>query len=116
MAGRDHGTESGEAEEDKAEDSVDEAEEGRAEAVGDELNNYDQRGEPSHQASRHHEDSPPGGLGAEDGMYEVISGLQEGEHVVTSGQFMLDSESQLNEAIQKMRGAATTTACPPTPG
>jgi membrane fusion protein, copper/silver efflux system len=35
-------------------------------------------------------------------MYQVISGLKEGEHVVTSGQFMLDSESQLREAIQKM--------------
>ena len=34
--------------------------------------------------------------------YEVLSGLREGERVVTSGQFMLDSESQLREAIQKM--------------
>ena len=34
--------------------------------------------------------------------YEVLSGLKEGERVVTSGQFMLDSESQLREAIQKM--------------
>jgi RND family efflux transporter MFP subunit len=42
---------------------------------------------------------------------EVISGLQEGERVVTSGQFMLDSESQLREAIQKMNG----TAAAPTP-
>ncbi len=38
----------------------------------------------------------------EHNTYEVISGLQEGERVVTSGQFMLDSESQLREAIQKM--------------
>ena len=44
MAGRDHGTESGEAEEDKAEDIVDEAEEGRADAVGHEANDDDQRG------------------------------------------------------------------------
>jgi multidrug efflux pump subunit AcrA (membrane-fusion protein) len=35
-------------------------------------------------------------------MYQVISGLKEGERIVTSGQFMLDSESQLREAIQKM--------------
>ena len=42
------------------------------------------------------------GARAEGGMYEVLSGLQEGERVVTSGQFMLDSESQLREAIQKM--------------
>jgi len=34
--------------------------------------------------------------------YAVLSGLNEGERVVTSGQFMLDSESQLREAIQKM--------------
>jgi rubrerythrin len=44
---------------------------------------------------------------AEHGMVEVISGLNEGERVVTSGQFMLDSESQLREAIQKMRGPAS---------
>jgi hypothetical protein len=31
-----------------------------------------------------------------------LSGLVGGERVVTSGQFMLDSESQLREAIQKM--------------
>lgn len=39
---------------------------------------------------------------AENGMYQVISGLKDGERIVTSGQFMLDSESQLREAIQKM--------------
>ncbi len=43
------------------------------------------------------------GLEAEHDQYEVISGLQAGDRVVTSGQFMLDSESQLREAIQKMR-------------
>jgi membrane fusion protein, copper/silver efflux system len=39
---------------------------------------------------------------AENNTYEVLSRLKEGERVVTSGQFMLDSESQLREAIQKM--------------
>lgn len=39
---------------------------------------------------------------SENNLYQVLSGLQEGERVVTSGQFMLDSESQLREAIQKM--------------
>jgi len=39
---------------------------------------------------------------AENGMYQVLSGLKDGEQIVTSGQFMLDSESQLREAIQKM--------------
>jgi multidrug efflux pump subunit AcrA (membrane-fusion protein) len=39
---------------------------------------------------------------SEGGNYEVLGGLSAGERVVTSGQFMLDSESQLREAIQKM--------------
>jgi rubrerythrin len=43
------------------------------------------------------------GLRAEGSLYQVLSGLSEGERIVTSGQFMLDSESQLREAIQKMR-------------
>jgi RND family efflux transporter MFP subunit len=42
---------------------------------------------------------------SEHDMVEVISGLQEGERIVASGQFMLDSESQLREAIQKMSGS-----------
>jgi len=33
---------------------------------------------------------------------EVKSGLREGETVVLSGQFLLDSESQLQEAMQKL--------------
>jgi RND family efflux transporter MFP subunit len=52
---------------------------------------------------------------SEHNMYEVNSGLQEGERVVTSGQFMLDSESQLREAIEKMRGPASTTTEAATP-
>jgi Cu(I)/Ag(I) efflux system membrane fusion protein len=39
---------------------------------------------------------------AENDEYQVLSGVSEGERIVTSGQFMLDSESQLREAIQKM--------------
>ena len=61
---------------------------------------------------------------AEHDHYQVISGLSEGERIVTSGQFMLDSESQLREAIQKMTeprqagktdegSAPETTATPP---
>ncbi len=46
------------------------------------------------------------GAEAEGGMMQVLSGLNDGDRVVTSGQFMLDSESQLNEAIAKMRGPA----------
>jgi len=37
-----------------------------------------------------------------DGWYQVLEGLQEGETVVTSAQFLIDSESNLREAIQKM--------------
>jgi RND family efflux transporter MFP subunit len=42
------------------------------------------------------------GARSDDDCYQVFDGLSEGERVVTSGQFMLDSESQLREAIQKM--------------
>jgi hypothetical protein len=42
------------------------------------------------------------GARSEGGVYQVLSGLRAGERVVISGQFMLDSESQLREAIQKM--------------
>ena len=42
------------------------------------------------------------GARSEGGLYQVLGGLRAGERVVTSGQFMLDSESQLREAIQKM--------------
>jgi membrane fusion protein, copper/silver efflux system len=42
---------------------------------------------------------------AENNLHQVLTGLHEGERVVTSGQFMLDSESQLLEAIQKMNRA-----------
>jgi multidrug efflux pump subunit AcrA (membrane-fusion protein) len=44
------------------------------------------------------------GPAAEDDEYQILSGLAEGERIVTSGQFMLDSESRLREAIQKMLG------------
>lgn len=42
------------------------------------------------------------GARSQGGFYEVLSGVDAGERVVTSGQFMLDSESQLRESIQKM--------------
>jgi hypothetical protein len=46
--------------------------------------------------------------------YEVLSGLRAGDNVVVSGQFMLDSESQLRDAIQKMlKPTHTTTAAAP---
>ena len=49
------------------------------------------------------------GVEAENAMIQVISGLSAGERVVTSGQFLLDSESQLREAIEKMRGPTSAT-------
>ena len=48
------------------------------------------------------------GARGEDNQYQVLAGLKEGERVVTSGQFMLDSESQLREAIQKMLNPTAT--------
>jgi membrane fusion protein, copper/silver efflux system len=53
------------------------------------------------------------GARGENDTYQVLSGLNEGERVVTSGQFMLDSESQLREAIQKM--LSPNAAASPTP-
>jgi membrane fusion protein, copper/silver efflux system len=35
---------------------------------------------------------------------EVVDGLEEGEHVVTSANFLIDSESQLKAAIGGMAG------------
>ena len=42
------------------------------------------------------------GLTGDHHMTEMLSGLEEGDPVVVSGQFLLDSESQLQEAIRKM--------------
>jgi Cu(I)/Ag(I) efflux system membrane fusion protein/cobalt-zinc-cadmium efflux system membrane fusion protein len=42
------------------------------------------------------------GLDSGDGWLEVREGLGEGETIVTSGQFLIDSESRLREAVQKM--------------
>jgi RND family efflux transporter MFP subunit len=56
------------------------------------------------------------GQPAQDDMDQVLGGLSEGERVVTSGQFMLDSESQLREAIQKMSSPGEMAAAEPTPG
>ncbi len=37
-----------------------------------------------------------------EGVVEILKGLEEGEEVVTSGQFLIDSESNLREAVKKM--------------
>ena len=40
-----------------------------------------------------------------DGFIQVLEGLSDGDEVVTSAQFLIDSESNLREAIQKMIAA-----------
>jgi len=45
------------------------------------------------------------GLQDEEGYIEILSGVSVGEKVVTSAQFLLDSESKLREAVNKMRAA-----------
>jgi Cu(I)/Ag(I) efflux system membrane fusion protein/cobalt-zinc-cadmium efflux system membrane fusion protein len=42
------------------------------------------------------------GLEGNENEFQVLEGLSEGEQIVLSAQFMLDSESRLREAIQKM--------------
>lgn len=45
------------------------------------------------------------GIDSGSGWLEVRDGLEDGELVVTSGQFLIDSESKLQEAVQKMLGS-----------
>lgn len=47
------------------------------------------------------------------GVVQVLRGLEEGERVVTSAQFLIDSESNLREAIQKLLAAKRAQAMPP---
>ena len=54
------------------------------------------------------------GARSDNNNYEVLTGLKAGERVVISGQFMLDSESQLREAIQKMLRPTGATSDPTT--
>jgi Cu(I)/Ag(I) efflux system membrane fusion protein/cobalt-zinc-cadmium efflux system membrane fusion protein len=59
------------------------------------------------------------GLANADGTVQVLKGLAAGETVVTSGQFLLDTESRMQEAIQKylsQNGAAADGAKPMPPG
>lgn len=56
------------------------------------------------------------GIEGEKNTFQVLEGLVEGEQIVTSAQFMFDSESRLREAIQKMLEARNidTKAAPST--
>jgi Cu(I)/Ag(I) efflux system membrane fusion protein len=46
-------------------------------------------------------------LGREgEGYVQILEGLEAGERIVTSSQFLIDSESNLREAVRKMAAAA----------
>ena len=45
------------------------------------------------------------GLETGEGLSEVMRGVEPGERVVVSSQFLIDSESKLQEAIQKLLAA-----------
>ncbi len=47
------------------------------------------------------------GVEADGGKVEILEGLKPGEMVVTSGQFLLDSESRLREALARMMAGTT---------
>ena len=66
MAVQEYCAQRGEAEENNAEDGVHETKEDRTDPVGDEANDDDQRREPGHETGGDHQDSPPGGAGAQD--------------------------------------------------
>ena len=53
------------------------------------------------------------GTSGRDGLVQVLSGLAPNEQVVTSGQFLLDSESRLKEAIQKHLSGSLASKAPP---
>jgi len=55
------------------------------------------------------------GVHLAEGRVQVLSGLAAGDDVVVSGQFLLDSESRLKEAIQKMMAARSGEADGPGP-
>ena len=55
-------------------------------------------------------------LGAQAGNYfQVLSGLKEGDRVVDSAEFLINSESSLESALNKMTPPSSTKAAGPTP-
>lgn len=55
------------------------------------------------------------GIQTEGGMVEVLEGLQVGEMVVTSGQFLLDSEARMRESLARMITGQPAVTPPPAP-
>lgn len=53
---------------------------------------------------------------ASGGRTEILDGLKEGEDVVTSAQFLIDSESSLRESLQKLSAPAADTPKQSMPG
>jgi len=53
------------------------------------------------------------GASGEEGTVEVLSGVQPGESVVISGQFLLDSESRVQEAIAKFGAPESSSTSEP---
>jgi RND family efflux transporter MFP subunit len=53
------------------------------------------------------------GVETDDGFTQILSGLFDGEEVVASGQFLLDSESNTREAIAKLRASGTAPSSKP---
>jgi hypothetical protein len=43
------------------------------------------------------------GVDTGDGYLQILEGIKPDEEVVTSAQFLIDSESKLREAVEKMR-------------
>ncbi len=52
------------------------------------------------------------GMPGQDGLVQVLSGLRENDRVVTSGQFLLDSESRMREALAKFGSASSSEPVP----
>ncbi len=48
------------------------------------------------------------GMSGPDGRVQILSGLKPGEQVVASGQFLIDSESRLREAVAKFLSQGTS--------